>query len=192
MDLAIELGNGKYRMKAKLSNDPTGCAALYAWLCTHAQPDSWVVMEATGIYHQALAEFLYAHGYRVCVLNPAQVALDARSQLQRGKTDRSDAKLIASYISRTGSARLRAGLYMPAWWPCAITRWLPRSNSLCMPAANTASRSSAPPCASCCIWPTACSNPALRLTRRRPLPHEGQDGICEKRQARRQRVWPMQ
>ncbi|WP_431793209.1 transposase [Xanthomonas oryzae pv. oryzae] len=114
MDLAIELGNGKYRMKAKLSNDPTGCAALYAWLCTHAQPDSWVVMEATGIYHQALAEFLYPHGYRVCVLNPAQVALDARSQLQRGKTDRSDAKLIASYISRTGSARLRAGLYMPA------------------------------------------------------------------------------
>ncbi|KGR42989.1 IS110 family transposase [Xanthomonas vasicola] len=95
--LAIELDNGKHRTKAKLANDPKGFATLHAWLCTHAQPDSWVVMEATGIYHQALAEFLYAHGYRVCVLNPAQVALYARRQLQRVKTDRSDAKLIASY-----------------------------------------------------------------------------------------------
>ncbi|WP_372360350.1 IS110 family transposase [Xanthomonas axonopodis pv. poinsettiicola] len=91
VDLAIELANGKHRTKAKLANDPKGFAAL------HAQPDSWVVMEASGSYHEALAEFLHECGYRVCVLNPAQVALYARSQLRRVKTDRSDAKLIASY-----------------------------------------------------------------------------------------------
>lgn len=99
-DLALELCNGKYRTKAKLANDPKGFQVLLSWLHSHAQPNSWIVMEATGIYHEALAEFLYAHGYRVCVLNPTQVALYARSQLTRVKTDRSDAKLIATYGQR--------------------------------------------------------------------------------------------
>ncbi|MCW0378246.1 hypothetical protein NB697_001092 [Xanthomonas sacchari] len=99
-DVAIELTNGKHRTKAKLSNDAKGFQALQAWLQTHAQPDSWIAMEATGTYHQALAEFLHARGYRVCVLNPAQTAAYARSQLSRVKTDRSDAKLIASYALR--------------------------------------------------------------------------------------------
>ncbi|UYK66414.1 transposase [Xanthomonas sacchari] len=65
-DVAIELTNGKHRTKAKLSNDAKGFQALQAWLQTHAQPDSWIAMEATGTYHQALAEFLHARGYRVC------------------------------------------------------------------------------------------------------------------------------
>lgn len=99
-DLAIDLANGKHRTKAKLSNDAKGFQALQAWLRTHAQPDSWIVMEATGTYHEALAEFVHGQGYRVCVLNPAQTALYARSQLTRVKTDRSDAKLIASYGAR--------------------------------------------------------------------------------------------
>ncbi|MDL5368262.1 transposase, partial [Xanthomonas sp. NCPPB 2654] len=105
-DLAIDLANGKYRTKAKLPNDPKGFQALHAWLQTHAQADSWIVMEATGTYHEALAEFVHGLGYRVCVLNPAQMALYARSQLTRVKTDRSDAKLIASYGQRH-AAQLR-------------------------------------------------------------------------------------
>ncbi|WP_237654505.1 IS110 family transposase [Xanthomonas graminis] len=105
-DLAIDLANGKYRTKAKLPNDPKGFQILQTWLQTHAQADSWIVMEATGTYHEALAEFVYGLGYRVCVLNPAQMALYARSQLTRVKTDRSDAKLIASYGQRH-AAQLR-------------------------------------------------------------------------------------
>ena len=57
-------------------------------------------MEATGIHHEALAEWLLEQGYRVCVLNPAQIAHYARSQLQRVKTDKVDAKLIAEYGER--------------------------------------------------------------------------------------------
>ena len=57
-------------------------------------------MEATGAHHEALASWLHAEGYRVCVLNPAQVAYYARSQLQRVKTDKVDAKLIAEYGER--------------------------------------------------------------------------------------------
>ncbi|MFT4196377.1 MAG: IS110 family transposase [Pseudoxanthomonas sp.] len=96
-DLALELPHGKYRTKAKVANTPQGFQVLQAWLQAHARPDSWVVMEATGHYHEALAEYVHALGYRVSVLNPAQVALYARSQLTRVKTDRSDAKLIAAY-----------------------------------------------------------------------------------------------
>lgn len=99
-DVALLQANGKYRTKAKLANGPAGFQAFQAWLQTHVPPDSWIVMEATGIYHEALAEFVHERGYRVCVLNPAQVARYAQSQLQRVKTDPVDAKLIASYGQR--------------------------------------------------------------------------------------------
>lgn len=99
-DLAMPLPNGKYRTKARLGNDAAGLAQLRQWLSVHATPDSWVVMEATGVYHESVAGFVHGLGYRVSVLNPAQVASYARSQLQRVKTDRADAKLIATYGQR--------------------------------------------------------------------------------------------
>lgn len=99
-DIATLQANGKHRTKAKLSNDPKGFDVLLQWLDKHAEPQAWILMEATGIYHEALAEWLYEQGYRVCVLNPAQIAFYARSQLQRVKTDKVDAKLIADYGHR--------------------------------------------------------------------------------------------
>lgn len=96
-DIATLQANGKHRTKAKLANDGAGFEVLRQWLLKHAEPQAWIVMEATGIYHQSLAEWLYERGYQVCVLNPAQVAYYARSQLQRVKTDKVDAKLIADY-----------------------------------------------------------------------------------------------
>ena len=50
-----------------------------------------------GIYHEALAEYFHGQGYRIAVLNPAQIARYAQSQLQRSKTDKLGAKLIATY-----------------------------------------------------------------------------------------------
>ncbi|MDP2746940.1 IS110 family transposase [Pseudomonas sp.] len=99
-DIATLQVNGKHRTKAKLANDRDGFEVLQQWLLKHAAPQAWIVMEATGIYHEALAEWLYEQGYRVCVLNPAHVAYYARSQLQRVKTDKVDAKLIADYGNR--------------------------------------------------------------------------------------------
>ena len=99
-DIATLQANGKHRTKAKLSNDPKGFDVLLQWLDKHAEPQAWILMEATGIYHEALAEWLYEQGYRVSVLNPAQIAFYARSQLQRVKTDKVDAKLIADYGHR--------------------------------------------------------------------------------------------
>lgn len=99
-DIATLQANGKYRTKAKLANDTVGFQVLQEWLSQYSEPGTWVVMEATGTYHEALAEHLCGLGYRVCVMNPAQIAYYARSQLQRVKTDQVDAKLIASYGER--------------------------------------------------------------------------------------------
>lgn len=96
-DIAIPLPNGKVRTKANLANDPSGFAQFEAWLERHAEPRAWVVMEATGIYHEALADCLHAKGYRVCILNPAVIAKFAEVDLRRVKTDKADAKVIAAY-----------------------------------------------------------------------------------------------
>lgn len=96
-DIATQLINGKYRTKAKLANTSDGFELLRQWLSKHVEPHAWIVMEATGIYHEALAEWLYKSDYKVCVLNPSQTASYAISQLQRVKTDKVDAKLIAEY-----------------------------------------------------------------------------------------------
>lgn len=99
-DIAMLQDNGKFRTKSSFSNEKSGFEALQDWLEKHAAPDAWVVMEATGIYHEAVAEFLLKQGYQIAVLNPAQVASYARSQLQRVKTDKADAKLLAEYGKR--------------------------------------------------------------------------------------------
>jgi|ERR1700742_3685502 len=99
-DVALPLDKpGKYRTKAKLPNTPKGFEELRVWLADHA-PGAAICLEATGIYHEALATFIHAQGVRVYVVNPAQVAFFAKSELLRIKTDRSDAKLIARFATQ--------------------------------------------------------------------------------------------
>src|SRR5690606_33816664 len=65
------------KVKTKvLGNDDKGHRDLMDWLIknTASEPGQIrVVMEATGIYHEKLALALYAHGFQVCVVNPAQI-----------------------------------------------------------------------------------------------------------------------
>jgi transposase len=105
-DIATPLENGKFRTKAKLDNTAKGFELLGAWLETHSEPRAWVVMEATSVYHQGLADFLHVRGYRVCVVNPAIIYQYGKEDLRRVKTDKADAKLIASY-GRDKHAKLR-------------------------------------------------------------------------------------
>jgi transposase len=56
-----------------------------------------VVMEATGNYWMAFAEYLHQSGFHVSVLNPSQVKHFAQARLQRSKTDRVDAYLLREY-----------------------------------------------------------------------------------------------
>lgn len=56
-----------------------------------------VVMEATGTYWMAFAEYLHRAGLVVSVLNPSQAKHFAQARLQRTKTDRVDAYLLREY-----------------------------------------------------------------------------------------------
>lgn len=56
-----------------------------------------VVMEATGNYWMAFAEYLHHVGLQVSVLNPMQAKHFAQARLQRTKTDRVDAQLLREY-----------------------------------------------------------------------------------------------
>lgn len=55
--------NGRKAKSKVLPNNPTGFAQLIDWLVKNKGSDIKnikVFMEATGVYHEALAEFLYA------------------------------------------------------------------------------------------------------------------------------------
>ena len=107
LDLACPIPPDKYRTRGKVPNTPAGFAQLLSWLKTHASPEAWVVMEATNVYHEAVATFLHEQGYRVCVANPRQVKSYADSELSRTKTDKTDAKLIVRF-ALAHQAQLRA------------------------------------------------------------------------------------
>ena len=67
-------------------------------------------MEATGGYHQLLADLAHAQGMRVYVLNPCDLRHYARAVGIRGKTDKVDATVIARYLEREGGTLHR---YLP-------------------------------------------------------------------------------
>jgi transposase len=55
------------------------------------------VMEATGIYHQRLATYLFDAGAKVSVVNPAQVKFYGQSLGVRTKNDKKDSVVLARY-----------------------------------------------------------------------------------------------
>jgi len=81
----------------KFDNRPAGFQALLRWLVKHDAPQVHAVMEATGAYGDALAEFLHDAGQTVSVVNPAQIKAFGQVELQRNKTDAADAALIARF-----------------------------------------------------------------------------------------------
>ncbi len=64
---------------------------------------SLVGMEATGELHERLADTLFEHGHTVYVVNPRWIHLYGRGVGLRGKTDRTDAALIARFIAAEAS-----------------------------------------------------------------------------------------
>lgn len=73
-------------------------AHLARTLTRYASPrDTLVVMEATGVYWLALADFLHTQGFQVSVINPLQAKRFAQLHLQRAKTDALDAHLLSTF-----------------------------------------------------------------------------------------------
>ena len=81
----------------QVSNDKAGWRTLANFLKKRCRESAHVCLEATGLYGDAVAEFLHERGYRVSVVNPARIKAYGDSQLKRNKTDRSDAALIADF-----------------------------------------------------------------------------------------------
>ena len=73
--------------------------AILAWL-KQLSANAVIGMEATGRYHQLLADLAVACGHTVYVINPKHLTAYAKGVGQRGKTDPLDAQVIARYIDR--------------------------------------------------------------------------------------------
>lgn len=89
------------KVKSKIqANTPAGHQALLAWAMKQtgeAITGLHFVMEATGVYHEALAYALHDAGARVSVVNPARIHNYAKSLGSRTKTDKKDSVVIARY-----------------------------------------------------------------------------------------------
>lgn len=97
--LMVTVEPPKLRSKV-VNNDQPGCTALIDWACRQAQctaGELHVVMEATGVYHEAAAYALTQAGVQVSVVNPAQVRDFAKGIAMRSKTDASDRVVLARY-----------------------------------------------------------------------------------------------
>lgn len=96
LDCALRLADGRLKNKV-VDNTPSGFEALSAWLERQGARTVHACMEATGVYWEALAEYLAAQGMTVSVVNPAQIKAFGASRMVRSKTDRVDAQLIAAF-----------------------------------------------------------------------------------------------
>lgn len=89
------------KVKTKVfGNSTQDHEALLSWAQKHtgeALASIHFVMEATGVYHEALAYRLHEAGAQVSVVNPAQIRDYAKSLGTRTKTDKKDSMVIARY-----------------------------------------------------------------------------------------------
>jgi transposase len=91
---------GKKKIKTSFENNDAGFRKLLNLVTTKNLAEPHFCMEASGCYHEALAEFLYNNGFKVSVVNPFQTKHFRESKLVRQKTDKSDASLIADFCEQ--------------------------------------------------------------------------------------------
>lgn len=84
----------------RFDNTATGFAQLQTWLVKHRCKRLHACLEATASYGDDLAYFLYQVGHTVSIVNPARIKGFAQSELQRNKTDKLDAALIARFCQQ--------------------------------------------------------------------------------------------
>ena len=89
------------KVKARVfSNDPAGHQELIAWILKAARVslhEVSFIMEATGVYHESLAQALFDAGGKVFVENPARIKAHGQSLGIHSKTDKKDSFVIAHY-----------------------------------------------------------------------------------------------
>ena len=96
-DVALLRGD-KLRHK-HFNNDKKGFQTLSGWLEKQKVDSVIACMEATGIYGEALSEYLFDQGHAVSVVNPSQIKSFGQSEMVRVKTDKVDAGVIARFCA---------------------------------------------------------------------------------------------
>lgn len=103
--------NNKYKHKS-FSNDENGFKEFILWFTQlYGDVKPLICMESTGAYSLPLADFLADQSHAVSVVNPAKIHAFGKSELNRAKTDKADAKLIARYA---------AAIQPPLWIPMPV------------------------------------------------------------------------
>jgi len=102
LDIAVKGIKPQRFYERRLENDAGGFQRLLSWVQerTGSTPkELTLVMEATGVYHEAAALALYEAGCRVIVANPKRVRDYASGVGLLNKTDRADARALWRYGS---------------------------------------------------------------------------------------------
>lgn len=81
----------------EFENTPDGHQQLSTWLSKQEMADVHVCLEATGQYGYRVAFHLVEQGYRVSIVNPTRIKGFGLSLMQRSKSDRIDARVIAQF-----------------------------------------------------------------------------------------------
>lgn len=101
------------------TNNPKGYHQLYTWVAKQCLSGFSItyLMEATGIYHEGLALYLYQHQCTVSVILPNKAKKYKQALGLRSKTDRIDAKNLSRMICEQS---------LPGWQPMNKTFYLLR------------------------------------------------------------------
>ena len=97
--LALQIGERKRLYEREVHNDVGGIERLREWVQERGAELSQltVVMEATGVYHERVAQALYDAGCKVIVANPKRVRDYAAGLGLLHKTDKVDARALVRY-----------------------------------------------------------------------------------------------
>lgn len=114
--LCLSLLDDKQQVKIKASrkfaNTTKGLEQTLQWLKKHLKlelPLS-ILLEATGVYHEQLAWFLYEKGYAVSIILPNKAKHYLKALGLKSKNDKIDA---------AGLSRMAAEQSLPLWQPCS-------------------------------------------------------------------------
>lgn len=94
--MLLDSSSGKMKSKS-VDNTPAGFTKLLEWLDKYSAAKPHVVMEPTGMYHEAAALALADAGLDVSLVNPAQLRAFAQGLGVKTKTDKQDSTVLARY-----------------------------------------------------------------------------------------------
>ena len=98
-------------LNKQFENSAKGFKLLAGWLKSLHISQVHACLEATGVYSEAVALFLFEQNHLVSVINPFRIKGYALSKLQRNKTDKADARLIADFCLKENP---------PLWTPPTV------------------------------------------------------------------------